>query len=196
VGEAKRNPPIKPENKYMSDYHRALLKGGTYFFTVVTYKRWPIFKKEANIDLLEHCFQTTIATNPFKIDAFVILPDHLHTIWTLPDNDSDFSIRWKLIKANFSRHYNGSKAEDISDSMLNKNEKGIWQRRFWEHAIRDEKDFDLHCNYIHYNPVKHGLASSPIEWRHSSFRNFLKTGSYPSNWGSQLDKRLMELNLE
>lgn len=107
----------------MSDYHRVFLKGGTYFFTVVTYKRLPIFKEEENIDLLIHCFQTTIASHPFRIDALVILSDHLHAIWTLPDNESDFSTCWKLIKGTFSRYYCGSKIEDISKSMLKKTKK-------------------------------------------------------------------------
>ncbi|MFH1140259.1 MAG: transposase, partial [Chloroflexota bacterium] len=118
----------------MTDYRRAYLKGGTFFFTVVSYKRFPIFKEEPAIDLLRQCFRTTIATYPFRVDAIVILPDHLHTIWTLPDNDPDFSIRWKRIKTTFSRLYQGCTAGDISESMRRKKEKGIWQRRFWEHV--------------------------------------------------------------
>lgn len=147
----------------MPDYRRAYLKGGTFFFTVVSYKRYPILKEEAAIDLLRQSFQITMATCPFRVDAIVILPDHLHTIWTLPDNDSDFSIRWKRIKANFSKDYQGCVVEDISESMRKKKEKGIWQRRFWEHAIRDQKDFNRYCDYIHYNPVKHGLVNSPLQ---------------------------------
>ena len=101
----------------MPDYRRAYLKGRTFFFTVVSYKRYPIFREEAAIDLLWQCFQTTMTIYPFRVDATVILPDHLHTIWTLPGNDPDFSTRWKRIKATFSRHYRGCIIEDISESM-------------------------------------------------------------------------------
>ena len=180
----------------MPDYRRAYLKGGTFFFTVVSYKRCPILKEEAAIDLLWQCFQTTMATYPFRIDAIVILPDHLHTIWTLPRDDPEFSTRWKRIKATFSRHYRGYIIEDISESMRRKKEKGIWQRRFWEHMIRDQTDFNRHCDYIHYNPVKHGLVNSPLEWKHSSFRKFVEKGLYRQDWGQLPEKELLEMNLE
>lgn len=179
----------------MPDYRRALSKGGTFFFTVVTYKRNPIFKEELNIELLRWCFKKTISTHPFTIDAIVILPDHLHTIWTLPDDDNDYSTRWKLIKGAFSRHYSGPVAKGISESMLRKNEKGIWQRRFWEHMIRDDTDFSRHFDYIHYNPVRHGVVTSPIQWKHSSFRNYVEKGVYPSNWGDSVIE-LEEMDLE
>ena len=104
----------------MPDYRRAWLKGGTFFFTVVTYKRYPIFGNEATIGLLKGCFQTVMAEHPFEIDAIVILPDHIHCIWTLPDNDSDFSVRWECIKTTFTRGYSGGKAEDVSESMRKK----------------------------------------------------------------------------
>ena len=180
----------------MPDYRRAYLKGGTFFFTVVCYRRQPIFKEETAIDLLWQCFQTTMATYAFRIDAIVILPDHLHTIWTLPNNDPDFSTRWKLIKATFSRHYQGHIIEDISESMRRKKEKGVWQRRFWEHLIRDQTDFNRHCDYIHYNPVRHGLVNSPLEWKHSSFRKFVEKGLYRQDWGQLPEKELLEMNLE
>jgi putative transposase len=180
----------------MLHYRRAFLKGGTFFFTVVTYRRYPIFKEEASIDLLWRCLQTTMLSHPFMVDAVVILSDHLHTIWTLPDYESDFSTRWKMIKGAFSRHYSGCKTEDISESMRRKNEKGIWQRRFWEHAIHDQEDFNRHCDYIHYNPVKHGLVNSPIEWKHSSFRGLVEKGIYPMNWGHAVGKDLAEMDFE
>ncbi len=126
----------------------------------------------------------------------MILPDHLHTIWTLPDDDSEFSTRWKRIKATFSRHYQGYIIEDISESMRRKKEKGIWQRRFWEHMIRDQTDFNRHCDYIHYNPVKHGLVNSPLEWKHSSFRKFVEKGLYPTDWGQSPVKGLLGMDLE
>lgn len=102
-------------------------------------------------------------TSPFKIDAIVILPDHLHTIWTLPDNDSDFSNKWKMVKTSFSKKYTGEKPEYHANSLSDKGEKGVWQRRFWEHLVRDQDDFNRCCDYIHYNPVKHGLVKFPSE---------------------------------
>lgn len=180
----------------MPDYRRAFLKGGTFFFTVVTYNRRPIFTEESSVRLLMWCLDTTMDTHPFRIDAMVILPDHMHTIWTLPDGEADFSTRWKLVKGTFSRHYSGFKINDISESMLRKNEKGIWQRRFWEHSIRNEDDFNRHCDYIHYNPVKHGLVNSPVEWEHSSLRNFIERGIYPLDWGLNMDKESAGIDFE
>jgi len=180
----------------MSEYRRAFLKGGTFFFTVVTYKRYPVFVVDANIELLRRCFQIIMAKHPFRIDAIVILPDHLHTIWTLPDGEFDFSTRWKLIKGAYSRYYSVSREINISESMRRKREKGIWQRRFWEHTIRNEEDFNRHCDYIHYNPVKHGLVSFPVEWKNSSFRNFVERGIYPPDWGQNVSKDLLEMNFE
>jgi putative transposase len=137
-----------------------------------------------------------MVAHPFAIDAMVVLPDHLHTIWTLPEGDSDFSSRWKMVKGAFSRRYSEDRTGDISESMCQKHEKGIWQRRFWEHAIRDEEDFNRHCDYIHYNPVKHRLVSSPVEWKYSSFGDLVKKGIYPSNWGHNQGKKLAEMDFE
>lgn len=180
----------------MSDYRRVFLKGGTFFFTVVTYKRYPIFKEEWAIHLLKLCFQTIIKTHPFRVNAIVVLPDHLHTIWTLPDNEFDFSTRWKLIKGMFSRNYSAPKSKAVSNSMRVRGEQGIWQRRFWEHAICDEDDFECHCDYIHYNPVKHGLVNAPIEWEHSSFRSFVEKGMYDVDWGQTVSKELVDMDFE
>jgi len=180
----------------MPDYRRAWLRGGTFFFTVVTYKRYPIFEEEATVNLLNGCFQLVMDEYPYKMDAIVIIPDHLHCIWTLPSNDLDFSTRWKRIKATFTRGYAGGKAEVTSESMRKKKEAGVWQRRFWEHRIRDQEDFNRHCDYIHYNPVKHGLVSLPIEWKHSSFRKFVEKGFYPEGWGHGVQEALMAMDLE
>ncbi len=180
----------------MPQYRRAWLKGGTFFFTVVTYKRYPIFEQEAAIDLLNRCFQVVMTEYPYKVDAVVILPDHLHCIWTLPDSDFDFSTRWKCIKATFTRNYSGGKAEGLSQSMRKKKEAGIWQRRFWEHAIRDQEDFNRHCDYIHYNPVKHVLVNLPTEWKHSSFKEFVQKGFYPHGWGRTVQEELLAMDLE
>ncbi|MBI2918736.1 MAG: transposase [Chloroflexi bacterium] len=180
----------------MPEYRRAYLEGGTYFFTVVTYKKRPILKDRPAIDLLWQCFQTASATHPFELDAFVILPDHLHAIWTLPDGDSDFSTRWRQIKSAFSLRYRGMPPEGLSESMLKKREKGVWQRRFWEHLIRDQADFNRHCDYVHYNPVKHGLVNSPMAWKHSSFEKFVERGLYSPDWGQVAPGELLRTDPE
>ncbi len=180
----------------MPNYRRAFIKGGTFFFTVVTYKRRPIFKEESSVNLLRVCIKEVAETNPFEETAFVLLLDHLHTIWTLPDGQSDYSTRWKLIKGAFSQRYFSPGLNALPESMTKKGEKGIWQRRFWEHAIRDQDDYNVHCDYIHYNPVKHGLVLSPSEWKHSTFLEFVRQGMYNHDWGQNVGKELTEMNCE
>jgi len=158
--------------------------------------RYPIFKEATSIKLLKKCFQSVMKTRPFNIDAIAIMPDHLHTIWTLPEDESDYSIRWNLIKGSFSRSYGGSNSRKITESMQKKGEKGIWQRRFWEHLIRNQEDFNRHCDYIHYNPVKHGLVNSPSEWEFSSFKKFVEKGIYNKDWGKVIKGYLVEMDLE
>lgn len=111
------------------------------------------------------------STHPFRIDAWVLLPEHLHCIWTLPEGDMNFSKRWGLIKANFSRELKGQRTTPV------------WQNRFWEHLIRDDRDLQTHLDYIHYNPVKHGLVESPKDWPYSTFHRYVQEGFYPLNWG-------------
>lgn len=121
----------------------------------------------------------------FSIDAFVLLPDHFHCLWTLPERDGDFSIRLRLIKTFVTKHY-GKKLgikRDVSASRRKRKESNIWQRRFWEHLIWDERDFAQHCDYIHYNPVRHRLCQSPQDWQFSSIHRFISQGIYPTNWG-------------
>lgn len=154
-------------------YRRARTKGGTYFFTVVTCNRQHIFSREDNIDLLRQAFQYVMHRHPFRMDAHVILPDHLHCIWTLPDGDRDFSTRWRLIKSHFTRYYQHGDPD-----------RSPWQKKFWEHAIRDEKDMENHIDYIHYNPVKHGLVESPVRWTLSSIHRYVKDGLYSQEWGT------------
>jgi len=180
----------------MPDYHRYYVKGGTYFFTVVSYRRRYLFKDKTSIDLFKNSLEATITASPFKIEALVILPDHLHTIWTLPENDSDFSTRWKKIKTDFSKQYKKNNVGYRQEPLTPKGEAGIWQRRFWEHLIRDQEDFNRHCDYIHYNPVKHGLVKSPAEWKHSSFSKFVEQGLYDKNWGRLATNELIKMNLE
>jgi len=165
------------------EYRRARLKGGTYFFTVVTHNRRKILCESENVDLLRLAFRSVMDNHPYHIDAFVLLPDHLHCIWTLPYDDTDFSTRWGLIKSTFSRtcsrHFKG----DVSASRRTKREAAVWQRRFWEHAIRDENDFYRHVEYIHYNPVKHNLVNAPSQWPYSSFHKYVRNGLCDLDWG-------------
>ena len=163
----------------MPNYIRAKFPGGYYFFTVVTYKRKRIFSHEASRTLLRNAIKEAQRSYPFEVIAFCLLPDHLHCIWKLPKNDADFSKRWSFIKGYFSRNYHANqKTAVLSASRKNKEEAAIWQRRFWEHQIRDEKDLQKHVDYIHYNPVKHGLVTSPEEWLWSTYLNFVDKGFY------------------
>ena len=164
--------------------------GGTYFFTVVMYKRQRIFNDDVVVDMLREAFKTVRAELPFTIDAMVVLPDHLHCIWTMPEHDDDFSTRWKKIKTYFTKTYKyrvGGAITQPTKSMQNKGEIGLWQRRFWEHTIRDDKDYQRHCDYIHYNPVKHGLVDRVSKWKYSSFPRFVEKGIYPINWAGPGD---------
>jgi putative transposase len=153
-------------------YRRAFTSGGTFFFTLVTHERRPVFASIEAVDVLRSAFRAVRASRPFHIDAMVVMPDHLHCLWTLPPGDADFSTRWRLIKTWFTKHH-GADAQPPA----------IWQPRYWEHQVRDEADFANHADYIHYNPVKHGLAASPMAWPYSSFRRYVEAGVYPANWG-------------
>ncbi len=167
----------------MSDYRRTRITGGTYFFTVVTEMRRPILTTETVRAALREAIQQARTTLPFQIDAWVLLPDHLHCIWTLPEGDANFSARWAIIK----RGVSGCCAEMVnapqSDSGRKRNERAFWQRRFWEHQIQDDADMARHQDYIHWNPVKHGLVKAVKDWPYSSFHKHVAQGTYPSDWG-------------
>ena len=167
----------------MPHYIRAYVPGGTYFFTVNLLERKRRLLVE-HIEALRNAFRIVKQQRPFRIDAIVILPDHLHCIWTMPPSDCDYSTRWRLIKSAFSGTI--EPGERLSRRRQVKSERGIWQRRFWEHAIRDQVDFDRHFDYIHYNPVKHGWVERVSEWPHSSFHRFVRLGLYPENWAAPL----------
>jgi putative transposase len=157
----------------MSFYRRLHLPGATYFFTVNLSRR----RDDAlvrHIDILRQAFRATTAEHPLRCDAMVVLPDHLHTVWTLPTGDADFSIRWRKIKARFT-HWTGS-AGPAAPSKQRKREVGLWQRRFWEHVIRDEEDFAAHVGYCHWNPVKHGLVAQAEDWPFSSVHRDMRAG--------------------
>ena len=162
-------------------YRRTTVEGGTYFFTVTLADRRQSTLVD-HIDLLRSAIRVVKDHHPFTIEAIVIMPEHLHAIWTLPEGDKDYATRWALIKAGFSRAL--MKDEVISESRLAKGERGIWQRRYWEHLIRDEDDFFRHVDYIHFNPVKHGHAANPIDWPYSSLHRFVASGMATTDWGA------------
>jgi len=166
----------------MRTYTRTRLPGATYFFTVNLAERHGNGLLIQHIDALRAAFRLTKRAHPFVMEAAVVLPDHLHCLWRLPPDDNDFPMRWRLIKANFSRML--APGERVSDSRMRKGERCIWQRRYWEHVIRDEKDFHNHLDYIHYNPVKHGHAHRAIDWPHSSFHRYLARGLYTPDWAA------------
>jgi putative transposase len=169
----------------MSNYRRPYINGGTYFITQVTHQRHPWLCSEIGRIALRSAIQHVRQQYPFEIKAFVLLPDHFHTIWTLPENDLNFSLRMRLIKRFVTKYYGAKLAIDIdiSESRTKRKESNLWQRRFWEHLIRDDLDFANHCDYIHYNPTKHGLSSSPQKWAFSSIHRFVRSGIYPIDWG-------------
>ena len=164
-------------------YRRTKIDGRTYFFTLVTHNRRPFLCDPSNAELLRQAFRDTMQRHPMEIDAFVLLPDHLHCIWTLPEDDHNFSKRWRLIKSYFSRHCQDKGDGMISVSRQGKGERAFWQRRFWEHMIRDDQDYAKHVEYIHYNPVKHGLVAAPKDWEYSSFYRYVRAGLYDEMWG-------------
>jgi len=168
----------------MPEYKRAFAAGGTFFFTVVTYGRRPILTSATAISHLREAFLREMHFHPFKVDAIVILPDHMHCIWTLPAGDARFSMRWSAIKGHFTRLYlsNGRKQLHCNSSRATRGEQAVWQRRFWEHVIRDDRDYQEHMDYIHYNPVRHGHAECPHGWPHSSFRRFVQRRIYAESW--------------
>jgi putative transposase len=163
----------------MTNYRRNFIPGASYFFTVnLTDRRLRLLIE--HIELLRSAFHYARTRHPFTIEAIVVLPDHLHAIWTLPDGDADFALRWRQIKSMFSRRL--PRSELISTSRLAKGERGIWQRRYWEHTLRDDDDFARHVEYIHFNPVKHGHVARVRYWPYSSFHRMVRLGVYPEDW--------------
>jgi putative transposase len=167
----------------MPNYRRATIAGGTYFFTQVTHQRQPWLCSDVGRSLLRAAFLKVQQKYPFTIDAIVLLPDHVHCIWTLPPEDSDYATRWRLIKTYVTKQGNVASQAKRSESRQKRKEGNLWQRRFWEHCIQDEKDFAQHCDYIHYNPVRHGLCDRAGDWQYSSFHRYVAQGVYPVDWG-------------
>jgi putative transposase len=170
----------------MVRYRRNFVPGGTFFFTVTLADRRASTLVE-NIGLLRQAFRTTRRERPFSIDAVVILPDHLHIVMTLPLDDADFPARWKRIKSLFTRYVVG---HGLNYQRNRRGEFALWQRRFWEHTIRDEADLTRHIDYIHYNPIKHGLVAQVSDWPHSSFHRYVKLGVLPKDWGGIVESNL------
>ena len=161
-------------------YRRNRVAGGTYFFTVTLRDRSSDVLVR-HVGLLRNAFRTVRTERPFTIDAIVILPDHLHAVWTLPDGDADYSGRWRAIKSNFTHELR------LSGMPLTRDKRGeyrLWQRRFWEHTIRDDTDFQRHVDYIHWNPVKHGLAQCVADWPYSSFHTYVRFGLLSHEWAA------------
>ena len=162
-------------------YRRTYVPGATYFFTFNLLDRKSNLLTN-NISNLRQAFRKIKGEQMFFIDAIVILPDHLHTLITFPDNHANFSVLWNQLKGAFSRSIPGN--EMVGCSRKSKRERGIWQRRFWEHLIKDELDFENHFNYIHYNPVKHGYVESPNQWKYSSIHKAIHSGILDKYWAS------------
>jgi len=168
----------------MSNYRRVCIPGGSYFFTVVCWRRKAVFTDPERLEILRKAFREVMKERPYKMDAVVILPDHLHCIWELPEGDDDFSSRWREIKKYVTTRV-----------KIDAKEK-IWQPRFWEHCLRDAEDWRRHVDYIHYNPVKHGLVHAPGDWLYSSFHQAVCKGWYAQNWGCSCPENIRNLDFE
>ena len=161
----------------MPNYRRLYVSGGTYFFTVTLADRRSRLLVE-HAPALRDAWRFTFRRMPFRTIAYVVLPDHLHCMWRLPDGDTDFSTRWKVLKARFSRAIH--RTEDAA-IRLRGGERGVWQRRFWEHLVRDQRDFDAHIRYIHDNPVRHGHALHRDDWPWSSWPRYKALQTWPED---------------
>ncbi len=162
-------------------YRRSQAKGASFFFTVNLADR----SSNVLVDYIKHfrnVMRNVRSSYPFEVVAIVVLPEHLHCVWRLPPGDNDYPVRWSLIKTGFSRGL--PVTEPIRLSRVRKRERGIWQRRYWEHQIRDAEDMRRHIDYIHYNPVKHGHVNLPIEWPFSSLHRYIRLGTLSEAWGT------------
>ncbi|MBN1378318.1 MAG: transposase [Gammaproteobacteria bacterium] len=174
----------------MPNFRRAWVPGGTYFFTVNLLRREGNELLTQHIALLRGAVLDVRRRHPFEIRGWVVLPDHLHCVIELPVNDTDYAVRWRLIKSQFSKAL--PKTERRSRVRIQRGERGIWQRRYWEHLIRDEKDYIAHMDYIHINPLKHGLVERVIDWPYSTFHRLVANGTYSGDWaGSGNESRLL-----
>ncbi|WP_434776655.1 REP-associated tyrosine transposase [Pseudomonas oryzihabitans] len=169
----------------MLDYRRSRAAGGIFFFTLNLNDRSATLLVD-HIGSLRQAMREVKVRHPFDILAMVVLPDHLHALWRLPDDDGDYPLRWSLIKAGFSRQL--PPLETVNLSRRLKRERGVWQRRYWEHQVRDEQDLQRHLDYIHFNPVKHGHARRAVDWPYSSIHRYVRAGVLPADWAGQRDE--------
>ncbi len=178
----------------MATFRRSRVPGATYFFTVNTYQRQKVLTDAPFYLALKQSLRAVMVKYPFAIDAFVLLPDHLHCLWTLPANDADYAMRWSMIKRHVSQQTREIVATLSTRSRKSRGELGLWRRRFWEHQIRDERDFEKHADYIHWNPVKHGYVERAKDWPYSSFHRFVERGVYPVDWAysPETDERIAD----
>ena len=170
----------------MPDYLRAWRPGGTFFFTVNLLQRQDNDLLTRHIEVLRRVVRDVKRRHPFVIHGWVVLPEHLHCIIELPPGDADFALRWRLIKMDFSKAMPHTERRNVSRQK--RGERGIWQRRYWEHLIRDDADFRAHMDYVHINPVKHGLVKRVADWPHSTFHRLLQVGTYPADWAGGCEK--------
>jgi putative transposase len=173
----------------VSDYRRYFVPGATYFFTLVTERRAKVFASAVARTLLGNVMRQCLLRYPVRVVAIVLLPDHLHSLWSLPQGDDRYSLRWRWIKREFTRQWlaHGGAEQPRSSARMAERRRGVWQRRFWEHTIRDEEDLGTHFDYIHYNPVKHGLVRRSCDWPWSSFHRWVRAGHYPIGWAATMD---------
>jgi putative transposase len=176
----------------MPNYQRARVPGGTFFFTIVSWRRRPILCHPVIRASLRVAITTVREVHPFRIDAWVLLPDHLHCVWTLPEGDVGYSVRWSKIKRFVTQRVegsvNGAHGAPYGHVTRSRRREGrIWQRRFWEHQVRDQLDMARCLDYLHWNPVKHGYVRSVGEWPYSSFHRYVQQGHYPAGWGGPVD---------
>ncbi len=179
----------------MPEYRRIMQPGGTFFFTVVTFNRKPILASPESRAILRKVWMKVRLKHPFETLAVCLLPDHLHVIWQLPEGDSNYAVRWNEIKRNFSHEYmqnheNGN-SEKI-ESRIKRREVTIWQRRYWTHVLYDQEDLNNHIDYIHYNPLKHGLVDQVNDWQWSSFHRYVRIGVYAPDWCGKADDFLSD----
>ena len=167
----------------MVKYRRSNVTGGTYFFTLVLRDRKSDLLTKY-IKQLGDAMRHVKAIHPYKTIAIVVLPDHMHVMWKLPDHDCNYSLRWRCIKTRFAKNLKMIGVNIVKNAS---GENMLWQRRFWEHLIRNDKDYERHMDYIHYNPVKHNLVSQVVDWPFSTFHRYVNNGILPHNWCYQSD---------
>ena len=159
-----------------------------FFLTVVTHQRRRILCTDGSRAILREAIETVRRDRPFELRAMVLLPDHFHALWVLPEGDADFSVRMGLIKKLFTRTFlaAGGTEGASTPSRLRHRNRGVWAKRFYEHTIRNYRDYKRHLDYIHFNPVKHGHVQRACDWPWSTFHSFVRKGEYPADWCKQI----------